>query len=103
MAVAIADGDAEFLVEIPPQLTSKCIGHFFEGFSQRERASVRYFCCDMSPMFTRAQKTWFPDAVPCIDRFHVAKLVTDAFNDVRRRVQRDESLPEALHKEIRET
>ncbi|WP_172137181.1 ISL3 family transposase, partial [Adlercreutzia sp. ZJ473] len=101
MAVAIADGGSGFLVEILPQLTSKCIGRFFGGFDARERRSVRFWCCDMSPMFIRAYKRWCPGAALCIDRFHVVKLVTDAFSDVRRRVQRDESLPEALRKEIR--
>ena len=37
----------------------------------------------------------------CIDRFHVVKLVNDAFNDVRKRVQKDEELPVSLRKEIR--
>ncbi|WP_255464119.1 MULTISPECIES: ISL3 family transposase [unclassified Adlercreutzia] len=101
MAVAIADGDTGFLVEILPHLTTKCIGHFFEGFDQKERASVRYFCSDMSAMFIRAQKTWFPDATLCIDRFHVVKLATEAFNSVRRHVQNDESLPKPLRREMR--
>uniref|UniRef100_UPI0013EDA0CA ISL3 family transposase n=1 Tax=Adlercreutzia sp. ZJ242 TaxID=2709409 RepID=UPI0013EDA0CA len=101
MAVAIADGDSGFLVEILPQLTSKCLERFFGRFDARERASVRFWCCDMSPMFIRAQRTWCPDATLCLDRFHVIKLVNEAFGDVRKRVQGDESLPADLRKEVR--
>lgn len=101
MAVAISDGDAGLVVDILPRLTSKCIAEWFENFTAEERDDVRFWCCDMNPLLVRAQKTLCPNAVLCIDRFHVVKLVADAFGEVRRRVQKDESLPVSLRKEIR--
>lgn len=55
----------------------------------------------MNPLFMRTKKEWFPDAIFCIDRFHVVKIVSGAFNDKRKRVQKDEGLPVSLRKEIR--
>ena len=63
MAIAIADGGTGYLVDILPELTDKCMNGFLGGFGVKERLSVRFFCCDMSPMFIRAKKEWFSDAI----------------------------------------
>ena len=101
MAVVISDGDAGLVVDILPRLTSKCIAEWFEGFEPKERQDVRFWRCDMSPLLIRAQKTHCPNAVLCIDHFHVVKLITDVFGEVRRRVQKDEGLSASLRKEMR--
>lgn len=101
MAISVADGATGYLVETLPRLTGKCLNSFFGGFSAKVRSHVRFYCCDMSPMFIRAKKEWFPTAILCIDRFHVVKLINEAFNDVRKRVQKDEGLPVSSQRDQR--
>lgn len=63
MAIAVADSATGYLVEILLQLTSRRLNGFFGGFSVKERSRVRFYCCDISLMFIRAKKEWFPTAL----------------------------------------
>jgi len=85
-AVAVSDGDNRCLVEVLERPRGDVLGDFFGTFSERERARVAFFCCDMSGTFIAAKELWFPRAKLCIDRFHVVKEVAGAFNKVRVRV-----------------
>lgn len=101
MSVAISDGDAGVLIEVLPELSSRCLAEFFSRFTEAERRGVRYFCCDMASTFIAAQARWFPEAKLCIDRFHVVHLITHAFSCVRRRIQQDEELPADIRHQMK--
>lgn len=102
MAVAISDANYGTIIEILPKLNEACVGGWFAEFRPMERRKVRFYCCDMSPLFVGLHEKWFPDATLCIDKFHVVKRVNTAFKDVRLRKQRDtEAFDEKTRKEMR--
>ena len=51
------------------------------------RKDVKYFVSDMRKEYVSMAKSLFPNAVIVIDRFHVARYSTWAFENVRKRVQ----------------
>ena len=55
-----------------------------EGFlnSLTGRNNVRVICMDMSQVYRKIAKTWFPRAVIVCDRFHVIRLVNERFRQL---------------------
>ena len=101
MAIGIYDGDRGRIIEVLPDMRRETVDWFFDGFTEKERSAVKYFCCDMSNEMIAFQKRWFPKAKLCIDRFHVIKLANKALADVRKRVQADETIPKRRRKELK--
>ena len=61
----------------------------FEYFSQipeKERSQVRYFITDMYEVYRTCRKRFFPNAIHVVDRFHIAKLFTEAIQSVRKTI-----------------
>lgn len=57
---------------------------FFHELGTERAGRIEVASMDMSPAFRKAFTTHAPEAVICIDPFHTVKLVTDAFDTVRR-------------------
>jgi transposase len=57
---------------------------FFAELGPRRAARIEAASMDMGPAFVRSVTDNAPDALICIDPFHVVKLVTDAFDATRR-------------------
>lgn len=83
----VADGDNGLVIDILPDRRSATLTRFFRTFSEDERRRVKYFCCDMSGSFAGVARRLFPNAVLCIDRFHVVMNINDAVDLIRRRLQ----------------
>lgn len=64
---------------------SNTIIEYFRSFNNRD--SVKYFVMDMNKSYLSIAKAYFPKAKVIIDRFHVARYNTWAFENVRKRVQ----------------
>lgn len=73
------------LVEILPGREAHDITGFLRQYS--DRSSVKFVVMDMNKCYLDIAKTFFPKAEIIIDRFHVARYNTWAFENVRRRVQ----------------
>ena len=73
------------IVDILPGRESHYIIDYMRGFKNRDK--VKFFVMDMNKAYLDIAKTFFPKATIIIDRFHVARYNTWAFENVRRRVQ----------------
>lgn len=61
---------------------------YFKKYSREERSKVRYFVSDMYKTYADVAKTWFPDAVHIIDKYHWVRQMSFAFERVRKAVQK---------------
>lgn len=57
-------------------------------FKRYDRRNVRYFVSDMYKPYAEIARTYFPDAVYVIDRYHWIRQMTWAFEAVRKEVQK---------------
>ncbi len=57
---------------------------FFDEIGDESAGALEAVSMDMGPAFTKSVTAHAPQAVICVDPFHVVKLVTDAFDEVRR-------------------
>lgn len=85
----IADGDSGVVIDVLPSIRADDIISYFLQYNLQERQAVKYFCCDMHNGYYNVARHCFPNAVICIDMFHVVKLLNDAMDAVRRRIQND--------------
>jgi transposase len=54
----------------------------------QDKTSVKYIVMDMNRAYLEVARAYFPSAVVVIDKFHVARYCTWAFENVRKRVQK---------------
>jgi len=85
----ISDGSAKVLIDVLPIITKEYLIDYFMRYSKEERSKVEYFCCDMHSGFMSVAKKCFPNAVICIDSFHIVNRLNDAMDDIRRRIQNE--------------
>ena len=50
---------------------------------------IKEACCDMSPAFISGVEKEFENAAITFDKFHVAKILNKAVDEVRRQEQKD--------------
>ena len=84
----IADGDIGSVFDILRETDLNSLSAYFSAFSLSSRKMVKYFCCDMHGGYISLAKRAFPDAVICIDMFHVVRLLNDNVDDIRRSLQK---------------
>lgn len=77
--------------DILPNRSMVALQNYFQEF--KDRKNVKYFIMDMNRVYRDIARSYFPDATIVIDRFHVVRYVTWAFENVRKRVQKS-MLPE---------
>lgn len=59
---------------------------YFSNISKEARNSVKYISMDMWEEYRSIAQIYFPNAIICIDSFHVIKMIIHAFDKVRIRV-----------------
>ena len=74
------------VLDILPDRTATTIQDYLKSFSNRDE--VEYFVMDMNRAYRDIARTFFPKAKIVIDRFHFVRYGVWAFEDVRRRVQK---------------
>lgn len=60
------------------------MNRFFDELGEQRAAEIEAVSMDMGPAFAKSVAARAPQAVICIDQFHVVKLVGDAFDKLRR-------------------
>ncbi|WP_165056672.1 MULTISPECIES: ISL3 family transposase [unclassified Adlercreutzia] len=83
------DGERGVLVDVLRDRRPETLDAWFSRFSEGELGSVDCLCCDMRWGFVNAAERWLPCAEVRVDRFHVVRCVTKAFDKVRARLQRE--------------
>jgi transposase len=67
----------------------KTVERFFDELGQERCKQVELVSCDMAGWIAGPVAERLPDAVRCVDPFHVVMLATDALDEIRRDVWND--------------
>jgi len=62
---------------------------FFEQLSEDERKAIQYVTADGARWITRMVEKYCPNAVRCVDPFHVVGWATEALDNTRKRIASD--------------
>ncbi len=68
---------------------SKTVHEFFDALGQERCKQIELVSCDMAAWIAGPVSERCPQAVRCVDPFHVIQLATDALDEVRREVWRE--------------
>ncbi|MCC6223392.1 MAG: ISL3 family transposase [Thermoleophilia bacterium] len=82
----VVDHDTGLLVWAAPGRDRKTVERFFAELGVERSARVELVSSDLGEWITRPVRERCPQAVLCLDPFHVVKLATDALDEVRREV-----------------
>ena len=85
----ILDGTTHDVMDILPSRDYPALRKYFMQYPLEERKKVRFLCCDMHGGFAKLRHSVFPNAILCIDRFHVVQLLNNAVSHVRIRYQKE--------------
>lgn len=88
----VYDLERSHVVWIGTGKSRKTIDHFFgEVLEEWQLDEIEGACCDMSNTFIGAIEDWCPNATLVLDRFHVAKALNEAMDEVRKEQWREAS------------
>ena len=80
----VSDHDTGKIVWGAAGKDSATLDGFFDALGNERAEQIEAVSMDMGPAFNASVKANAPQAVICIDQFHVVKLVGDAFDKLRR-------------------
>lgn len=82
----VTDPDAGHVLHVAQDRRTESLEQFYAGLDAAQKAAIRGVSMDMWPAFITATRRHIPDADSKIgfDKFHVAKLLGDAVDKVRR-------------------
>lgn len=83
------NGDSGTVIDILPEREYKCLKEYFMKYPEHEHKKVKYLCCDMHSGFAKLRHSIFPNAILCIDYFHVVQRLNNAVSYVRIRFQKE--------------
>lgn len=90
-ACVLLDFVSHEVIDILPSRTTPYLDDYFSKIPLKTREKVKYIITDMYDGYISAAKKWFKNATIAIDPFHYMNYITDAVQDVRRRVFEDEN------------
>jgi transposase len=85
----VVDHDSGRLVWAAAGRDRKTVEAFFDALGQTRCKQIELVSCDMAGWIAAPIADRVPDAVRCVDPFHVIQLATDALDEVRRDVWND--------------
>ena len=85
----VVDHDSGRLVWAAAGRDRKTVEAFFDALGQTRCKQIELVSCDMAGWIAAPVADRVPDAVRCVDPFHVIQLATDALDEVRREVWND--------------
>lgn len=92
----LVDAKKHCILDILPDRTHNHLVEYFSGYKLSERYKVKFFISDMWQPYVDLAKTFFPDAIIIIDKYHFIRQVTWAIENVRKRLQK--TMPANLRK-----
>ncbi|MCA1677649.1 MAG: ISL3 family transposase, partial [Actinobacteria bacterium] len=82
----VVDHDSGRLVWAAPGRDRKTVEKFLDLLGEERCAQIELVSCDMAEAIAGAVAERCPNAVRCVDPFHVIALATDALDEIRREV-----------------
>lgn len=89
------------IIDILPDRRLINLEKYFVSIPKDERNGVKYIITDMYEAYRTIAKYYFPNATHIIDRFHYIRHVTDAFDNVRIRIQSKYNLKSVEYKTLK--
>jgi transposase len=87
-ACVLVDMQTSQIYALLPTRKKADLADCFSRISPQERSKVKYICMDMYQLYKDVAEVYFPEAIICIDSFHVIKLINTAFTNIRIRVMK---------------
>ena len=84
--VVVVDHDTGRLVWAAPGRDKATVGRFFDDLGEERAARLTHVSADAASWIAGAVANRAPQAILCVDPFHVVSWVTDALDEVRREV-----------------
>ena len=84
------------VLDILPSRSQTSLTSYFRSIPKKERYRIEFFVCDMWRPYTDLAKTFFPNAIVVIDKYHFIRQTTWAIESVRKRLQK--TMPASLRK-----
>jgi len=85
----VVDHDSGRLVWAAAGRDRKTVERFLDELGQERCKQIELVSCDMAGWIAGPVADRLPDAVRCVDPFHVVMLATDALDEIRREVWND--------------
>jgi transposase len=85
----VVDHDTGRLVWAAAGRDRKTVERFLDELGEERCKHIKLVSCDMASWIAGPVADRLPDAVRCVDAFHVVMLATDALDEVRREVWND--------------
>jgi transposase len=82
----VVDHDTGRLLWAAPGRDRKTVEQFLDLLGQERCEQIELVSCDMAESIASAVDERCPNAIRCVDPFHVIKLATDALDEIRREV-----------------
>lgn len=82
----LTDPVSKKILDITPDNNENHLYNYLKEFPNRK--DVKYFISDMHKEYISMAQSLFPNATIVIDKFHVARYCTWAFENVRKRIQK---------------
>ena len=82
----VVDHDTGQLVWAAPGRDRKTVDSFLDALGEARCKEITLVSCDMAAWIAGPIAERLPDAVRCVDPFHVVQLATDALDEIRREV-----------------
>ena len=82
----VVDHDSGRLVWAAAGRDRKTVEAFFDALGQERCKQIELVSCDMAGWIAGPVADRLPNAVRCVDPFHVVQLATDALDEIRREV-----------------
>ena len=84
----LSDGETGELLDVLPYRNKKrLVKYFKDNFPYEERCKVNFLCCDSAKSYMSLADNCFPNAVVCLDNFHITKRILLGFFKVRTKQQ----------------
>jgi transposase len=85
----VVDHDSGRLVWAAAGRDRRTVEHFLDQLGEERCKQIELVSCDMAGWIAGPVADRLPDAVRCVDPFHVVMLATDALDEIRREVWND--------------
>ena len=76
------------IMDVLPTRYQYKLCQYFKQYDREERSKVEFFVSDMYKTYAEMAKTYFPNAVYIIDKYHWIRQAIWAFENVRKEVQK---------------
>ena len=84
----VTDPSTGRVLDILPERSQQYLINYLKQWNSKSRKRVKYFVSDMWAQYTDIAAVFFKNATQVIDRYHFIRQIIQAFDNVRKRIQK---------------